>query len=82
MRHLSRKDFHWEEMDLMFGKEVVTTLIPHKTIPNHYHLKFYWREEETPEFFNIVNARENARLYSSRRVQEWLEAASVEALND
>lgn len=69
-------------MDLKFGKEVVTTLVPHSTIPNHYHLKFYWRDEKTPEFFNIVNARENARIYSSRHVQERLQGASLVRLNE
>lgn len=80
MRHLARKDFTWDDLDLMFQKRAVCSLVPHKTISAHWHLKFEWRDEPTPEFFNIFNARENARIYSAQHVQESLQGASVEPL--
>lgn len=80
MRHLARKDFTWDGMDLMFQGRAVTSLVTHETIPNHYHLKFEWRDEKTPEFFNIFNARENARLYSARHVQESLSGGPPDAI--
>lgn len=78
MRHLARKDFTWEGMDLKFQNETVCSLIPSQKYENHYHLKFSWREKETPEFFNIFNARENARIYSAQNVQERYDAEPVE----
>jgi len=69
MRILASKDFNWNKDDLMFQSKVVCSIIKHETIPNHYHLKFCWRDEKTPEFFNIINARENARLYSRWHMQ-------------
>lgn len=82
MRHLARKDFHWEENHLIFQRRSVCYLVEDKNHKNHYHLKFYWRDEPTPEFFNIVNARENARIYCTRHEQERLQGASVDALNE
>lgn len=76
MRHLARKDFNWDGMDLIFQRRAICSLVPHEIYANHYHLKFEWRDEKTPEFFNIFNARENARIYSSRHVQESLLLAS------
>ena len=81
MRHLKRNDFNWDDDDLIFQERAVCSLVKHETIPKHYHLKFEWRDEKTPEFFNIFNARENARLYSAQHEQERLFAASLRGLN-
>lgn len=70
MRHLSRKDFTWDGYDLMFQNRAVCTLVPHESVENHWHLKFEWRDEKTPEFFNVTNARENARIYCAEHEQE------------
>lgn len=64
------KDLHWEGNKLFFREMLLTELISHDTIEKHYHLKFFWRDEKTPEFFNIQNARENARMYSLRRLPQ------------
>ena len=58
------KEFTWDGWDLMFQGKPMATLIPHKDVLRHYHIKFSWRDEPTAEFFNIVNAMENARIYS------------------
>lgn len=70
LEDVRNKDLHGEGNKLYFRKILLTELIPHGTIEKHYHLKFYWREEKTPEFFNIYNARENARTMSLRRLPE------------
>lgn len=72
MRYVSRDSMHWDGLKLYFGKELQTELIPHEKYENHYHLKFRWRDEKTPEFFNLINARENARVYSRRNIEEKL----------
>lgn len=59
--HYGHEVLSWNGLKLMFQKEVQVELIPHETIPAHWHLKFGWKEGITPEFFNIFNARENAR---------------------
>lgn len=64
------KDLHWEDNKLYFREMLLTELIPHDSYEKHYHLKFSWRDEKTPEFFNIFNARENARMCSLRRLPE------------
>lgn len=60
----NNKEMHWKEWTLMFLEQEMCTLIPHDFYARHYHLKFSWRAEKTPEFFNLVNAKENARIYS------------------
>lgn len=72
MRTVARGAFNWNGMDLIFQKRTVCRLIPHKTIPAHWHLKFDWKDEPTPEFFNIFNARENARNICRRKYEETL----------
>lgn len=46
---------------LYFQNKLLVELIPHETYPKHWHLKFCWREEKTPEFFNAHNAWENSK---------------------
>lgn len=71
MRVVAREAFQWDkDGDLIFQERAVCSLVPHKTIPNHYHLKFDWRDGPTPEFFNITNAKENARVYCRRHYEE------------
>lgn len=82
MRVLADKEFTWNGDDLMFQREIICSLVKHKTIEKHWHLKFSWRDEKTPEFFNIFNARENARVYSRKHAQGSLEAASLMRLNE
>lgn len=82
MRIVARNNLHWEDLKLCWKDEVWTELIPHEIHLNHYHLKFRWRDEKTPEFFNIVNARENARVYSRRKIEESLSVPSLVSLND
>lgn len=48
-------------LKIFFEDELKVELVPHEKYENHYHLKFAWRDEKTPEFFNIVNAVENAK---------------------
>lgn len=51
----------WEDgKKLFFSDELQVELIPHEVYEKHYHLKFRWRDEPTPEFFNIHNAKDNA----------------------
>lgn len=68
LENVRNKDLHWEGNNLFYNEMLLTELIPHDVHENHYHLKFFWRDEKTPEFFNIVNARENARMYSLQRL--------------
>ncbi len=78
LENVRNKDLHWEDKKLFYKDTLLTELIPHDTVENHYHLKFFWRDEKTPEFFNLTNARENARMYSLQR----LPTASPVALGD
>lgn len=72
MRHLKRRDFHWEGDHLIFQNKSVCYLVKDENHEDHWHLKFYWRNEPTPEFFNIVNAQENAIVYCQRHEEEKL----------
>lgn len=67
VHHYGWDRLHWEGTKLFFQDQWLTELVPSE-IKNHYHLQFYWRDAPTPEFFNIVNARENARIYSLHRL--------------
>ena len=82
MRILADKEFTWNGDDLMFQGEVICSIVKHETVPKHWHLKFSWRDEKTPEFFNIFNARENARLYSRRHAQGSLAVEPLVRLNE
>lgn len=55
---------HWEGMKLYFSEKLLVELVPHEVHAKHWHLKFCWRDEKTPEFFNIYNARHNSRIIS------------------
>lgn len=70
--NIRNKNLHWEGLKLMYQDILLTELIPSKVYKNHYHLKFHWRDEPTPELFNIFNARENARTYSLQHCPESL----------
>ncbi len=70
LENVRNRHLHWEGDKLYLKDKVLTELIPHDTVPKHFHLKFYWRDEKTPEFFNIFNARENARLYSLQKMSQ------------
>lgn len=70
LKNVRNKDLHWEENKLFYQECLLAELIPHDVYENHYHLKFYWREEKTPEFFNLTNAKENARSYSLQRLPQ------------
>lgn len=58
-------EFKWlhshGEWYLLFNENEVARLIKHENIENHYHILFDWRKDKTPEFFNITNAKDNAR---------------------
>ena len=81
MGKLADKEFTWRDKDLIFRGEVICSLVPHQVVPNHWHLKFQWRHDKTPEFFNIFNARENARLYSRWHAQQTPVEAPPVSLN-
>jgi hypothetical protein len=68
--NVRNRHLHWEDKKLYLKEKLLTELIPNETYGNHYHLKFFWRDEKTPEFFNIFNARENARLYSLQKMSQ------------
>lgn len=82
MRVVARDAFHWEDLNLIFQKRTVATLIPHATFPSHWHLKFEWRDTPTPEFFNIFNARENCRLICRKHYEETAGEAPLTRLNE
>lgn len=66
---IGRDDFYWVGNKLFLKKEEFVELIPHELYTKMWHLKFRWRDEKTPEFFNLVNARENARLYAAQNAR-------------
>lgn len=67
IHHYGWDVLHWEDNKLFFQQQEIVELIPSK-IEKHYHLKFIWREEKTPEIFNIFNARENSRRIALYRL--------------
>lgn len=58
----------WNKNRLTFNGKTVVELVPHDTVPKHWHLKFAWRDEKTPEFFNLTNAKCNARDITIHRL--------------
>lgn len=64
INHYGHDRLKWKGLKLYFGDRLVTELIPHDSAPKMYHLKFFWRDDKIPEYFNIIWARENARVYS------------------
>jgi hypothetical protein len=60
--------FSWKDKSLYFEKTKMVELIPHEKFPKMYHLKFKWRDEPTPEFFNSINAKENAQRFTLFRL--------------
>lgn len=61
---IGSEDLRWDNKKLYHKDKLLVELIPHETYEKHWHLKFYWRDEKTPEFFNIINAKENSRVYA------------------
>lgn len=82
LANIRNRHLHWEDHKLFYSKMLLTELIPHEKYEKHYHLKFYWRDEKTPEFFNIYNARENARVYSLQHMSQSLSEGSQSDLNE
>lgn len=85
VHHYGWDRLHWEENKLFFQEQELVELIPSE-MEKHWHLKFIWRDTPTSEFFNIFNARENARIYALRRLNQdtWQKptAASLVRLNE
>jgi len=68
VHHYGDNVLSWKDLKLMFNKKILVELIPSEKYEKHYHLKFCWREEKTPEFFNIFNAKENSRRIALYRL--------------
>ena len=68
INHYGNEVLSWKEYDLYFQDNLLVTLVPSTKYLDHYHLKFIWRDKITPEFFNIFNARENARRIALHRL--------------
>lgn len=66
---MRQRDLKWKEKKLYNKDQLLVELIPHEVYPKMYHLKFCWREDKTPEFFNIINAKENTRIYAAQHFQ-------------
>lgn len=85
IHHYGYDRFAWKGLKLFFECERMVELIPHEVYEKHYHLKFCWRDEQTPEFFNIFNARENSMRIALYRLNydtwETPLAASLVSLN-
>lgn len=65
--HYGWNVLHWEENKLYFQDQWLVEIVPSK-YEKQYHLQFYWRDEPTVEFFNVFNARENARRFALHRL--------------
>lgn len=63
-------EFYWDRHDLRFENRTVAYLVPSEIYENHYHIKFEWRDEPTPEIFNLTNAKDNARRICQRRMNK------------
>lgn len=66
--HYGWEVLRWEEDKLFFQEQELVQLIPHEKYVECYYLKLWWRDEPTPEFFNIVNAKENAGRIALHRL--------------
>ncbi len=77
---IGRDRFYWDKLKLYYKDELQVELIPHENYENMYYLRFRWRDEKTPEFFNLINARENSRIYSARHVNEGVTEACTASL--
>lgn len=58
--HYGYDRFKWKNNKLTHEGKFLVELVPHEKYEKHYYLKFCWRKEKTPEFFNLVNAKMNA----------------------
>lgn len=69
LENVRNRDLHWEGLNLCYQKGTWVRLVPDDKYPEMYHLEFKWRNfAKTPEMFNIINARENARVYTLQRM--------------
>lgn len=68
LHHYGYERFTRDGYKIYHENRFVAEIIPHKTIPQHYHIQFSWREAPTPEFFNIVNAIDNAKRIALHRL--------------
>lgn len=66
--HYGWNNLDWKDNKLYFQEKLLVELIPHEIYENHYHLKFDWRDEKTPEFFNLTNAKDNSRRIALYRL--------------
>ena len=58
------KDMHWEEDKLFYGKiDTTIRLVPDDVYPNQYRLTWnFEKPEKSVNFYNIINAKDNARV--------------------
>lgn len=66
-------------MKIYFGDVVAAELVPHEKYVKHYYLQFSWRTDKTEEFFNIVNAVENAKRITLHRLNYDMPITAVQA---
>lgn len=66
--HYGYSNLHWKKDKLYFQDKLLVSLVEHEKYPWMYYLKFSWRKEKTPEFFNITWARHNSRQISLFRL--------------
>lgn len=82
LNNVRNRHLHWKGDHLILKDKSVCYLVKNENYEDHWHLKFYWRDEPTSEFFNIVNAKENARLYVLQKMSQSPREASYSDLND
>ena len=57
------KDMHWEENKLFYGKKDTTIELYPSVFEGQYHLRWNFdKPEESVNFYNITNAKDNARV--------------------
>ena len=80
MTVIGNKELTWDkDNDLIYQERTIVSLVPHEIHPKMWHLKFCWRDEKTPEFFNIFNARENARRFALSHLNQKAQENPTEA---
>lgn len=79
MTTIGQDRLSWKFKKLYYKDKLLAELIPHDSYPNMWHVKFYWREDKTPEYFNLVNAKENSRIYALYHLNLNMQASPREA---